>query len=62
MSVAEAHARVENHISRSAFYEAIKRNEFPTVRIGKRVLIIRGPFEELLTGSVSHRAKEEACV
>jgi len=63
ISVAEARSRIGNsNISRSAFYEAVKRNEIPTIRIGRRVLVIRGPFEELLTGSTSHHAKEEACV
>jgi excisionase family DNA binding protein len=59
MTVAEAHARVgKDNISRSAFYEAVKRNEIPTIRIGKRVLVIRGAFERLLTGSPSPKKEE----
>lgn len=58
MTVREARARVENRISQSAFYQAVQRGEIPTVRIGKRVLVIRGPFEELLTGSPSPRKEE----
>ena len=35
-------------ISRDAAYAAVHRGELPSIRIGKRVLIPREPFEKML--------------
>jgi len=35
----------KDKISRGAFYAAIKRNEVPHIRLGKRILIPRHAFE-----------------
>ena len=39
-------------ISRNALYDAIRRREIPSVRIGKRILIPRLALERWLNGSV----------
>ncbi len=38
-------------ISREAAYQAVARNELPSVRIGKRILIPRMALERLLAGT-----------
>lgn len=37
-------------LGRSATYEAIKRGEIPSVRIGRRILVPREALERLLSG------------
>ena len=37
-------------ISRGSAYEAAKRNEIPTVRIGRRILVPSDALEKLLAG------------
>jgi excisionase family DNA binding protein len=37
-------------ISRGSAYEAAKRGEIPTVRIGHRILVPRAALERLLSG------------
>jgi excisionase family DNA binding protein len=37
-------------ISRASAYEAAKRNEIPTIRIGRRVLVPSAALERLLAG------------
>jgi excisionase family DNA binding protein len=34
----------QDKISRGSFYAALKRNEIPHIRLGKRILIPRGAF------------------
>jgi excisionase family DNA binding protein len=36
-------------ISRGSAYEAAKRGEIPTIRIGRRLLVPIRPFERMLT-------------
>jgi excisionase family DNA binding protein len=31
-------------------YEAARRGDIPTIRIGKRILVLREPFKKLLAG------------
>ena len=35
-------------LSRNGAYEAARRGDFPTIRIGKLILVPRGPFNKLL--------------
>jgi excisionase family DNA binding protein len=35
-------------VGRNTAYEAIKRNEIPSVRIGRRLVVPRGALEQLL--------------
>ncbi len=35
-------------ISRNSAYEAVRRGELPTIRIGRRILIPRSRFEDFL--------------
>jgi len=35
-------------ISRNGCYEAVQRGEIPTIRIGKRILVLKEPFKRLL--------------
>ena len=39
-------------ISRNACYEAARKGEVPTVRIGKRLLVPKVALEKLLNGTV----------
>ncbi len=47
----QAHAQLGGNaiISRAGFYSAIKRNEVPHLRLGRRIIIPRAAFEEWLT-------------
>jgi excisionase family DNA binding protein len=38
-------------ISRGSAYEAAKRKEIPTIRIGRRLLVPSDAFERLLSGN-----------
>jgi len=40
-------------ISRGSAYEAAKRKEIPTIRIGRRLLVPSDAFEKLLSGNTS---------
>jgi excisionase family DNA binding protein len=45
LTAEEAHALLgRDKISRGGFYAALKRNEIPNLRLGKRILIPRGAF------------------
>ena len=45
LTVDEAHAIIGvDKISRGAFYNAIKKNEIPNVRLGRRILVPRNAF------------------
>jgi excisionase family DNA binding protein len=37
-------------IGRNAGYEAARRGEIPTIRIGKRIVVPRAAFEQMLQG------------
>ena len=37
-------------IGRNQAYAAARRGEIPTIRIGKRILVLREPFKKLLAG------------
>ena len=41
-------------ISRGSAYEAAKRNEIPTIRIGRRLLVPSDALERLLSGNTSN--------
>ena len=40
-------------IGRNAAYEAARRGDFPTIRMGRRVLVPREAFERFLAGAWS---------
>ena len=42
-------------LSRNAAYDAAKRGELPTIRMGKRLLVPRGLFEALLNPTPTKR-------
>ena len=35
-------------VSRNSAYEAVKKGEIPSIRIGKRILVLWGPFMRML--------------
>jgi excisionase family DNA binding protein len=37
-------------MSKNAVYEAIGRGEIPSVRVGRRILVPRGPYKRFLAG------------
>ena len=39
-------------IGRNQAYEAAKRGDFPTIRIGKRILVPKAAFDRLLRGEI----------
>ena len=39
----------------NSMHEALRRNEFPSIRVGRRVLIPREAFERILAGDVPPR-------
>jgi excisionase family DNA binding protein len=39
-------------IGRSAAYEAVRRGEIPSIRLGKRVVVPRAALERMLEGRV----------
>jgi excisionase family DNA binding protein len=46
-TVDEARAAIGDKVSRNGFYEAIARGEIPSVRVGRRILIPRAPFNAM---------------
>ena len=38
-------------ISRNSAFEAVRRGDIPSIRVGKRILIPRAAFERLLAGA-----------
>jgi excisionase family DNA binding protein len=40
-------------IGRNQAYEAAKRGDFPTIKIGKRILVPKAAFDRLLRGEIS---------
>jgi excisionase family DNA binding protein len=54
LTVDQAHGLIgKDKISRSSFYTAIQRGEFPSRRLGKRILIPRVALTKWLGGGVS---------
>ena len=51
MTVEEA--AVILRISRNGAYEAVKRGEIPSIRIGRRILVPRIAFEKMLNGELA---------
>ncbi len=49
-------AAKELGIGRNQAYAAARRGEIPTIRIGKRILVLREPFTRLLAGSTVEEA------
>ncbi len=43
-------ARRLANLGHNAFDEAVRRGDFPSVRVGRRVLIPRAAFERILSG------------
>jgi len=43
-------AAKELGIGRNQTYAAARRGEIPTIRIGKRILVLREPFKKMLAG------------
>ena len=41
-------AAKEAGVSPTAMYEACARGEVPSIKIGRRVLVLRGPFDKML--------------
>ncbi|MDA8288848.1 MAG: helix-turn-helix domain-containing protein [Actinomycetota bacterium] len=46
-------------ISRAFAYEAVRRGEIPSIRIGRRVLVPRVALDRLVNGSVAGAPPEE---
>jgi excisionase family DNA binding protein len=60
MSVNEAHERIgKKEISRTTVYEAIDRGELRSIRMGRRILILRNSFEEWLSGAQKRSTGED---
>ena len=49
LSVSDVQSRLG--LSRNCVYEAIARNEIPSLRVGRRILIPRKAFEQMLDGT-----------
>ena len=49
-------AAKELGIGRNQAYAAARRGEIPTIRIGKRILVLREPFKRLLEGGSTSEA------
>lgn len=47
-------------LSRGAAYDAVKRGEIPSLRIGRRILIPKAALERMLSGNVKSRTSDEA--
>ena len=46
-------ARPLTRLSRNAFYDALKRGDVPSIRVGKRYLIPRAKFNKWLAGDLA---------
>ena len=46
-------------LSRNGVYEAIRRKEIPSVRIGRRIIIPRRAYEEMLKAKVLASGRAE---
>ncbi len=45
-------------ICRNAAYEGVRRGEIPSIRIGKRLVVPRAAFEEMLKGGAATNPSE----
>ena len=45
-------------ICRNAAYEGVRRGEIPSIRIGKRLVVPRAAFEEMLKGGATTNRSE----
>jgi hypothetical protein len=51
-TIRQAHARIgEGNITIQALYLAAQRGDFPSIRLGRRILIPRHAFEQFLLGA-----------
>ena len=41
-------------ISRNSAYEAVRRGEIPTIRLGRRILVPRSKLEEMLDAATAN--------
>ena len=57
MTVSEAACRLG--IGRNSAYEAVRRGEIPTIRIGKRLLVPVSALDRLLNGTSEQSRSEE---
>jgi len=61
LTAAEGHALLgRDKISRGTFYAALRRNQIPNVRVGKRYLIPRNAFMRWLDAAERREAGEAA--
>jgi Helix-turn-helix domain len=37
-------------LGRNQSYEAVRRGDLPTIRIGKRIFVLKAPFDRMLNG------------
>jgi hypothetical protein len=52
LTVHQAHELIgKENITVQGLYLAVERGDFPSIRVGKKILILRAPFEEFLKGS-----------
>ncbi|HWI52957.1 MAG TPA: helix-turn-helix domain-containing protein [Symbiobacteriaceae bacterium] len=45
-------------VSNATAYRAASRGELPSIRLGRRLLVLREPFEQLLAGKTQNPNKE----
>ena len=46
-------------IGRNQAYEAVRRGEIPSIKIGSRILVPRVALDRMLSGETLHRARAE---
>jgi len=53
-------ARMRLNLGKAAMYEALRRNDIPSIRIGRRILVPRSALEKLLgaSGTADGRTEE----
>ena len=52
LTIDQAHRLIgRENITRQALYLAAERGEFPSIRLGRRILVPRNAFERFLLGS-----------
>ena len=49
-TVKEVVQKFDGLLSRGGVYEAIGRGEIPSIKIGKRILVPKGPFDRKFSG------------
>lgn len=48
MTVSEAAPRMG--VCVNTFYKAVSDGQIPHIRVGRKILVLRGPFEDMLAG------------